>query len=232
MKRTIRVSRALCAGLTLLLLCASPLAAEVLDNASIVRMISAGLSMDVVLLKIERSRGAFDTSSDALILLKNAHVPDGVIRAMLLKGEEPAEVQPPAVATVPALAPVPSPVPQPAAHAPVCANVRFFTTGNDGPAWLPSNVCVSGRVVAIDEQNVAIGDIKVQCTLKPATLAFGDSRLRGEQEWWIADDRESLKFQGTPEELDRLAAALTGARGDIVRGGCGDSAVRRRLPHA
>ena len=44
-------------------------ASEVLDNASIVRMVSAGLGTDVIVLKIERSQGSFDTSTDGLIAL-------------------------------------------------------------------------------------------------------------------------------------------------------------------
>lgn len=45
-------------------------AAEVLDNAAVVRMVGAGLGADVVTLKIERSQARFDTSTDALIALR------------------------------------------------------------------------------------------------------------------------------------------------------------------
>src|SRR5258708_37391827 len=76
--------------ITLFLLATPLLAAEVLDNAAIIRLVSAGLGGDVIVLKIEQSQVTFDTSTDGLIALKEAHVPDLVIRAMLLKGSEPA----------------------------------------------------------------------------------------------------------------------------------------------
>jgi hypothetical protein len=200
-------------------------ASEVLDNAAVVRMVGAGLGADVIVLKIERSQGAFDTSADGLIALKGAHVPDPVIRAMLLKGD--------AAVTSPPLRPAMAPsVPQ--SHAvgtgeEACANVKFYTTGNQGLEWLRSNVCVGATSVSVDEQTITLADIVVQCTSKPAVLAMGGSLLHGDQEWWISDAKETLKFRGKQEDLDRLAAALTQARREIPSGGCNDRDVRRRL---
>ena len=196
-------------------------ASEVLDNASIVRMVSAGLSTDVIVLKIERSQGTFDTSTDGLIALKSAHVPDPVLRAMLLKGDavvKPPEPQPASV-----------PVSSPHAGDDVCASVKFYTTSNDGPAWLHSNVCVGATSVSVDEQTIALADIVAQCTTKAPVLAMGGSLLHGEQEWWIGDAKETLKFRGKPEDLDRLATALTHARSEIPHGGCNDRDMRRKL---
>lgn len=240
----------------ILLFAARLLAAEVLDNAAVVRMVGAGLGADVVTLKIERSQARFDTSADALIALKAAHVPDGVIRAMLMKESAPviaapavadvAQVAEPApVPTVP-LAATPSSAAAPSAAAPpavplaarpsparraedVCANVKFYTTSNDGLAWVPSNVCVGETGVSVDEQTIALSDIVAQCSNKPAALVLGGSLLRGDQEWWLGDGKETLKFRGKPEELERLAAALTHAGGSIPRGGCGDREIRKRL---
>lgn len=200
-------------------------ASEVLDNASIVRMVAAGLGTDVIVLKIERSQGAFDTSTDGLIALKSAHVPDPVLRAMLLKGDtvvKPPEPQP-------ATAPVVVPVPSPRAGDDVCANVKFYTTSNDGPAWVRSSVCIGATSVSVDEQTIALADIVVQCTSKAPVLSMGSSLLHGDQEWWIGDKQEALKFRGKPEDLDRLATALTHARNEIPHGSCSDSEVRRKL---
>jgi hypothetical protein len=188
-----------------LLLAASVHAAEVLDNAAVIRLVAAGLSADVVVLKIERSGGAFDTSTDGLIALKNAHVPDGVIRAMLLKEN---------------VVPVPAGGRRSSGDE-VCANVSLYAAGNDGWGWQPASVCVGVNSLSVDEQQVAFADIGVHCTLK---ALFGS-----EPEWWFSDAKETFKFRGKSEDLDRLAAALTRARSDIQRGGCGDRAIAKLL---
>ena len=212
--------------LVLVFLLAIPItASEVLDNAAVVRMVSAGLGADVIVLKIERSQGAFDTSADGLIALKDAHVPDAVIKAMLLKGDAavtPAPLRPAVSPSVPQ-----SPVVSTGGD--VCANVKFYTTSNQGLDWLRSNVCVGAASVSVDEQTIALADIVVQCTAKPSVLAIGGSLMHGDQEWWISDAMETLKFRGKQEDLDRLAAALAQARREIPSGGCNDRGVRRLL---
>jgi uncharacterized protein DUF2846 len=59
---------------------------EVLRNADIVRMTTAGLGADTIILKIETSTTQFDTSTDALAVLKAAGVPDVAIVAMIKAG--------------------------------------------------------------------------------------------------------------------------------------------------
>jgi hypothetical protein len=100
-----------------LLLALRLLTAEVLDNAAIM-MVSAGLGSDVIMLKIERSVGAFDTSTDGLIALKKAHVPDAVIRAVLVKGESASPVPPVSAAIA---TPVSRPAPAAAPASPATA---------------------------------------------------------------------------------------------------------------
>jgi hypothetical protein len=46
-------------------------------------MLSAGLTAEIVMAKINSSRCDFDTSPDALTALKSAKVPDDVILAMV-----------------------------------------------------------------------------------------------------------------------------------------------------
>ncbi|MGH9422564.1 MAG: hypothetical protein ACRD3J_21485, partial [Thermoanaerobaculia bacterium] len=192
----------------LLLTSLSLFGAEVLDNATVVRMVAAGLSPDLIVLKIERSQGTFDTTADALIALKGAHVPDAVITAMLLKGDAAAAPRAPEVPR-PAIRPVAAePPPVLPASKNVCATVKFYTTGNDGLAWIPSNVCVDSAAVTVDEQTIAFADVVAQCTSKASTLLMGGALLHGEQEWWIGDASETLKFRGKGEDLDQLAAAL------------------------
>lgn len=56
---------------------------EMLRNADIVTMTNARLAADTIVLKIETSTSQFDTSTDALAVLKAAGVPDVVISAMI-----------------------------------------------------------------------------------------------------------------------------------------------------
>jgi hypothetical protein len=131
---------------------------------------------------------------------------------------------------MPANPPVPlAASPLPGRPPTVCANVKFFGSGNDGPAWIPSTVCVGTSGITVDEQTIAFAEVVAQCTVKAPLLSLGGTLLHGEQEWWLGDRQETLKFRGREEDLDRLAAAVLHERGDLPRGGCGDRDVRRHL---
>ena len=56
---------------------------EVLTNAKIIEMTKAGLTAEVILVKIKTSIDRFDISSDALIELKKAGVEDGIIATIV-----------------------------------------------------------------------------------------------------------------------------------------------------
>src|SRR6266852_939716 len=58
-------------------------AQEVLTNESVVGMVKAGLPDSVIIQKIRSASRKFDTSTDGLIKLKRAGVPDKVIEAMV-----------------------------------------------------------------------------------------------------------------------------------------------------
>src|ERR1700744_370375 len=63
--------------------CAIALGQQSLNNASVTKMVNAGLSDDVVIATINSSPGQYTTSPDALIALKQAGVSDKVIAAMV-----------------------------------------------------------------------------------------------------------------------------------------------------
>ncbi|MCS6817203.1 MAG: hypothetical protein N0A16_09845 [Blastocatellia bacterium] len=65
---------------------------EVLTNESIIKMVNAGLTAETIIRKIEASRVDFDLSTDGLIALKKANVPEDVIHAMQEKQSEPVTV--------------------------------------------------------------------------------------------------------------------------------------------
>lgn len=68
-----------------LLLCPVLFAQEALNNASVMKLVKAGLSEDLIVTTINSSVGTYDTSANGLIALKKAGATDKVIAAVLLK---------------------------------------------------------------------------------------------------------------------------------------------------
>ncbi len=209
-------------------------AAETLDNAAVIKLVRAGIGPDVIMAKIERSKTNFDTSTDALVVLKAAGVPDGLIKAMIVA----APAAPQAVQTVPAPAsPMPNPVPPPmpvqqATLAPperYCISTTFYTTGNNGFGWYPAGLCASADSLSVDEQVIPLASVTAQCLTKPLSLGFGGSLLKGDPEYWFSDGKEVFKFRGKAEELTNLSDYVTRAKPGIVHGGCADRDVRLRM---
>lgn len=58
---------------------------DTVTNKTVIQLKSAGLSSDIIKSKIQGSPCRFDLSTDALIALKKANIPDDVITAMLSK---------------------------------------------------------------------------------------------------------------------------------------------------
>jgi hypothetical protein len=57
-------------------------AGEVLTNDQVITMVKAGLSTPIIVNKIRTSKTNFNTSTDELIRLKQAHIPDEIVAAM------------------------------------------------------------------------------------------------------------------------------------------------------
>src|SRR6516225_2491438 len=74
---------------------------EVIDNQSIIDMYKAGFSKDLVLSKIDNSECHFNTSTQGLIDLKKAHVPEAIISAMMKQGDKKSTVKPATPTTAP-----------------------------------------------------------------------------------------------------------------------------------
>src|SRR3569833_1208312 len=96
----------------LLLLCPVLFAQETLTNDSVIKLLKAGLSEELVVTTINSSPGNYDTSVNALIALKKAGAGDKVVSAMILKasGSTPTA---PAASTAPiaaGTADVPAPI--------------------------------------------------------------------------------------------------------------------------
>lgn len=71
---------------------ASPLAAETLNNASVIDLVKAGIGNDAVIAKIKTTDGQYSLTTDDLIALKNAGVSSEVIAAMIAGRSKPEPV--------------------------------------------------------------------------------------------------------------------------------------------
>jgi hypothetical protein len=65
---------------------AKPQASPVVTNADVLKLAAAGLPDSVILAKINSSPCSFDLSTDALVALKQAGVPDPIIEVMMTVG--------------------------------------------------------------------------------------------------------------------------------------------------
>jgi hypothetical protein len=74
-------------------------AQQTLNNDSIIKLVKAGLSDDLIVSTINAAPGGFDTSADGLIALKTAGVSDKVVSAIVTRSAPPS-VAPAAPAAV------------------------------------------------------------------------------------------------------------------------------------
>jgi hypothetical protein len=80
--------------------CLAVTAQQAMNNDSIVKMVRAGLSDDLIVTTINASPGAYDTSTDGIIALKAAGVSDKVVAAIVARASAPAVALPPPPAPV------------------------------------------------------------------------------------------------------------------------------------
>ena len=139
----------------LLCFCAVALLAQTaLTNESIIKMVKAGLSDDIVISTINSQPAKYSTGPDDLISLKSAGVSDKVIGAMVAKSSgSPAGATPAAPATAPAAVP--------AGAGPVNEVGVYY---NKGGAWTDLNPEVvnfktGGVLKSIGTAGIVKGDV-------------------------------------------------------------------------
>jgi hypothetical protein len=94
--------------IVILAFCPSLIAQNNLDNDSVIKLVKAGLSDDLIVSTISASPGTYDTSANGLISLKTAGASDKVLTAIVMKAAAPAvQAQPP----IPPLPPMPGVAP-------------------------------------------------------------------------------------------------------------------------
>jgi hypothetical protein len=85
-----------------LAICPLLFAQQALNNDSVIKLVKAGLSDDLIVTTVNGSAGAYNTSADGIIALKTAGVSDKVVAAIVLKASgssNPAPGTPAAAAT-------------------------------------------------------------------------------------------------------------------------------------
>jgi hypothetical protein len=82
-------------AIMLLALCALVSAQQKLDNDTVIKMVKAGLSDDIVIATLNSSPGTYDTTPDGLIALRQAGVSDRVITAIMSKAPAASQAQTP-----------------------------------------------------------------------------------------------------------------------------------------
>ncbi len=193
----------------LLLLASSLQAEEVLDNAAVVKMVRAGLSIDVVMAKVASSQTGFDTSVDALIDLKSQGVPDPLIKAMVLRDQ-----------SKPVTPVTQNPAPPASAPAELCENVEYYTLGQRGWDWQPALLCAGAAGIEIDEQNIPWDQVKAHC--------FSLSLIpKNEHEWWLSDVQDVYKFRSRGDELQKISDSIKRMHSAVPNGTCSDRAIRK-----
>jgi hypothetical protein len=81
--------------------CPLLVAQQALNNDSIIKLVKAGLSEDLIVTTINAAPGTYDISADGLIALKTAGVSDKVVAAIVAKTSAFALPTPPPVAPAP-----------------------------------------------------------------------------------------------------------------------------------
>ena len=89
--------------------CSFLLAQQAMNNDSVIKLLKAGLSDDLIVMTINSSPGTYDTSANGLIALKNAGAGAKIIAAVVLKSAGSTKTLP--AASVP-LPPVPAVAPE------------------------------------------------------------------------------------------------------------------------
>ncbi len=182
---------------------AQPPAQQGLNNDSIVKMVKAGLSDDLIISSIGSSPGAYDVSVDGMIALKSAGVSDRVVAALGAKANAVAQ---------PAPAPVPPPSPMPTTVVLTEGSDVYLTFDQD----LSSKTATEGDSVEfVLSEDLKVGNVVVA---KTGTKAVGE----------VTNARKS-EMMGKGGELNirldylKVGSAKVHLRG--TKGGEGNSGV-------
>jgi hypothetical protein len=169
---------------SLLLLSSALFAQETITNDSVIKMVKAGLSQDLIVSTINSSAGKFDTSTNALIALKRAGAGDKVIAAVVLKASGASAAPAPAPVTVSTTA---APAAGTASSVPVSAGGLPAGVDSIGVYYFPG-----GHSTAWEEVPAEVVNFKAEGALKHYASA---GLLKGEMTGLVGGNRSQLNLK-------------------------------------
>lgn len=174
-------------------------AAEVLTNDDVVKLVKAGLSPSTIEVKIQTSQTAFDTSTDALVVLAKEGVPDSVIRAMIARGTTRRPVA------------SPSPRKTPSKRFDVAVHRSKYARCETGELRIDSKGVKSTHCGTGIDFDLAWGDVTAICH---------DYGFRGTIAFTTAKGEQRISTT-TPAEAKKIVAAIREVRPSLAqREGC------------
>jgi hypothetical protein len=167
---------------SLLLLSSSLFAQETITNDSVIKMVKAGLSQDLIVTTINSSAGKFDTSTNALIALKRAGAGDKVIAAVVVKASGVSAAPAPAAVSM-----APAPAAGSASAVPVSAGGLPAGVDSIGVYYFPG-----GNASAWQEVPAEVVNFKAEGALKHYASA---GLLKGEMTGMVGGNRSQLNLK-------------------------------------
>jgi hypothetical protein len=150
-----------------------------MDNDAVAKMVSAGLSDDIVIATINASPGQYDTTDDAVIGLEHAGVSDKVITAMRRKGSytvvhvtnttrsAPAQT---VLLPTPPVPPPATPALPPAVQRPTPESAGFRPAANKPRVYLESASKGNNQNAARDQSMEMSKDLERNCPAIRVTI--------------------------------------------------------------
>jgi hypothetical protein len=123
-----------------LAICPLLVAQQVMNNGSVIKLVKAGLSEDLIITTINGAAGNYDISADGIIALKSAGASDKVIAAIVAKASTPTPVtRSPIPVALPPMPVASSPVSQPALASPAAPDPNDPMSPHDPGVYLMTN---------------------------------------------------------------------------------------------
>jgi hypothetical protein len=130
-----------------------------LNNAAVIKLANSGLSDDLIVTTINASAGAYDTSVDGMIALRNAGVSNKVVSALVMK----ASAAPPPPTEQTAATQTMSGVPPAGAQSFISGSVPATPTGNKPRVFLQSKSSGNQWAAARDQSMEMSKDFEKDC---------------------------------------------------------------------
>jgi len=147
------------------------LAQTALNNDSVIKLIKAGLSDDLIVSTVNAAPGSYDVSADGLIALKAGGASDKVVSAIVLRASSPPVAPPPPSNGEPtATGKFAQPLAAPAVQQPAPQDSASAQTSSKPRVFLQSASKGSNRNAARDQSMEMSKDLEKDCSAVRVTI--------------------------------------------------------------